>query len=274
MTSKRRTPDVSGRVGRWRPVGRPLIVGHRGAAGHAPENTIASFELAVELGADAVELDVQLSADGHVVALHDQTLDRTTDGRGWVGDFSLSELRRLDAGAWFGAAFCGQRIPTLNEVAVWAKGRTRLVVEIKSFPRPYPGIEARVLDVLSAQGMLDQSMLICFDHHVIRRLRDLSGDVSLGILYACRPLDPIGLARSAGADLLLPFWTFLTRQDVEAAHAAGLLVSTWSTSEPEAIQLVAAAGVDGIATDHPDVARRVLGGGEGEGLQGHALLAP
>src|SRR5919197_4354903 len=103
-------------------VGRPLVVGHRGAMGYAPENTLASFELAVEQGADVVELDVHLSRDGQVVVIHDEQLDRTTDGRGLVGDRTLDELKRLDAGSWFDPRFAGQRIPTLHEVLAWASG--------------------------------------------------------------------------------------------------------------------------------------------------------
>ena len=242
----------------WPTEGRPAIVGHRGAAGHAPENTMASFRRGLELSADAVELDVHLTSDRQPVVIHDPRLERTTNGHGWVSEHTLAELNRLDAGRWFGEDFAGEHIPTLDEVAAWARGRTFLVVEMKNDPRRSDGLEKLVVGVLEANRMLDQSMVISFDHYSIRRLRDLEPRISVGVLYACRPLDPAGLATAAGADALLPQWPYVFREDVRAAHAAGRLVSTWATSDPQVIRRVADLGVDGIATDHPDVAVRAL----------------
>src|SRR5919197_5083274 len=244
-------------------VGRPLVVGHRGAMGYAPENTLASFELAVEQGADVVELDVHLSRDGEVVVMHDERLERTTDGRGLVAEHSLAELRRLDAGAWFEPRFGGQRIPTLDEVLAWARERTPLAIEIKNAPIFYDGIEAKVVELLARHGMRERALVISFDHHALRRVRELDPAVETGVLYACRPVDAPALARAAGARLLEPHWSFLTPQDVDAAHAAGLRVSTWTVSASELPRLVA-MGVDGIATNEPDVAVRMLSDGATE----------
>src|SRR3981081_1641417 len=129
--------------------GRVWVIGHRGAMGHCPENTFASFERGLELGADWIELDVHLSRDGALMVIHDETVDRTTNGSGLVQEHTLAELKELDAGAWFSPAYGGQRIPTLDEVLVWARARgTILDIEIKNAPVYYAGIEEKVVATL------------------------------------------------------------------------------------------------------------------------------
>ena len=242
----------------WPDLRRPLVVGHRGASGYAPENTLASFELALEQGADAVEMDVHLSRDGAVVVIHDEHLDRTTDGRGLVLQHTLAELRRLDAGTWFDPRFSGQRIPTLAEVLEWAAGRARVAIEIKNGPLLYEGIEAKVVELLDRHGMRERALVISFDHHALRRVRDLDPAIATGVLYFGRPLDPTPLARAVGAQVHEPHWSIVTPEDVAVAHAAGLRVSTWATSDPDVLRQLVEVGVDGIATDHPDVLVRLL----------------
>jgi glycerophosphoryl diester phosphodiesterase len=231
--------------------------------GHAPENTFASFDLALELGADVVELDVHLSRDGHAVVIHDEQLDRTTDGHGLVGEHALEQLRGLDAGAWFDPRFAGQRVPTLDEVLAWAverngNGPPHLAIEIKNAPIYYDGIEAKVVELLARHGMRERTLVISFDHHALRRIHELDAGLPTGVLYACRPADPTALAIAAGAQVLEPHWSFVTPADVAAAHAAGLRVVAWATSEPLVLRSLIAAGVDGVATNHPDVLADLL----------------
>src|SRR5512136_1133404 len=129
-----------------RAPGAPVLrVGHRGARGHAPENTLASFDLAVEMGVSAVETDLHLSKDGEVVLIHDHTVDRTTDGHGFVKDMTLRELKQLDAGSWYDARFAGEQIPTLSELLDWARGRVGVAIEIKNGPIYYAGIAEKVI---------------------------------------------------------------------------------------------------------------------------------
>jgi glycerophosphoryl diester phosphodiesterase len=239
-------------------TGRPLIVGHRGASGYAPENTLASFGLALEQGADVVELDVHLSRDGEVVVIHDERLERTTDGRGFVHQHTLAELKRLDAGAWHEPRFAGERLPALSEVLEWAAGRAYLAIEIKNAPIFYDGIEAAIVEQLDRHRMRERALVISFDHVALRRVRELDPGLQTGAIYACRPADQIALALATGVQVLEPQWSFVRPDDVAAAHAAGLRVSTWATSEPEALRRLVAAGVDGIATNHPDVLAAVL----------------
>jgi glycerophosphoryl diester phosphodiesterase len=240
------------------PDGQPSIVGHRGAMGYCPENTLASFERAAALGATWVELDVHLSQDGSLVVIHDERLERTTSGHGLVRDHDLESLQRLDAGAWFGPDFGGLRIPTLDEVLDWARRRDVGVdVEIKNAPLFYDGIEAAVLATVERHAMRERVLISSFDHPAVQRLKALEPRLLTGVLYSCRPADPLALARQAGADVLLPHWTFVTPDDVAAAHAAGLAVATWTTSDPSVLRSLIAAGVDAIATNHPDVLRAV-----------------
>jgi glycerophosphoryl diester phosphodiesterase len=221
--------------------------------GYAPENTFASFEKAVELGVDAIELDVHLTADGELVVIHDHELHRTTDGQGIVGEMRLAELAAVDAGVSFGPEHAGQRIPTLSEVLAWAKGRCVLDVEIKGGPWPYPGIEERVVELIRRYDMTNQTIVISFNHPTVARVKALAPELATGTLWNCRPIDPVAVAQEAGANAILPMWPFCDADTVERAHAAGLSVHPWATSEPAVVERLIGLGVDSICSNHPDV---------------------
>jgi glycerophosphoryl diester phosphodiesterase len=234
--------------------GRPLVIGHRGACGYRPENTFASFQLAAELGANWVELDVHMTHDEQLVVIHDPFLERTTNGQGLVRDHTLAELKRLDAGAWFGPEFAGQRIPTLPELLTWARRRDIAVdIEIKNGPVFYPYIAEAVVEAVTEAGMLERVLVTSFDHHAVERVRRRSAQVHTGVLYSARLRDPVGVAHTVDAEVLLPHWAYVVREDVQLAHEAGLGYATWATSDPRVLQRLLECGVDAIATDHPDV---------------------
>lgn len=241
--------------------GRPLVVAHRGASGHAPENTIASFELAIEMGADAIECDVHLSRDGQLFVLHDFTVDRTTNGHGLVAQTPSADLHRLDAGSWFGEQFAGQRLPTLAQVLDLARGRARVAIELKQGPVYYPGIEQALAGAIHYAGMAEEVLVISFDHHALLRLREISPEIATGVLYAARPIDAVELARAADAQVLEPQWSMVTAEDVERAHRAGLLVVPWAVDDPAEMSAVLALGVDGLATNYPDRLLAIADGG-------------
>jgi len=231
--------------------GRVWVVGHRGAMGYCPENTLASFERGIELGADWIELDVHLSRDGELIVIHDETLDRTTNGHGYIKDHTLAELRTLDAGD-------GEHIPTLDEVLSWASARgVTLDIEIKNAPLYYDGIEASVVRLLDAHQMTDQVVVISFDHHAVARVKALEPDIMTGVLYAARPVDCVALAKQANADAVLPQHAFVTREDVERVHDAGMYVAPWTADEASLVESLMAKGVDAIATNYPDRAARL-----------------
>lgn len=237
----------------------PLIIGHRGAMGHAPENTMISFKKAVELHADIVEMDVQLSADGEVVVIHDPKVDRTTNGSGFVGDMTAEEIRSLDAGSWMGEEYAGTRVPLLDEVLEWARDVTRIAIEIKNAPIRYEGIEEKVVQSIQRHQVEQSALVISFDHAAVKRVKVLCPTVATGILYAASPIDPVALALAADADVLLPHWTYASSNLVAKAHDVGLAVCVWVANEREEIAFAAGLDVDGIASNYPDRVRSLLG---------------
>ncbi|MBN1672774.1 MAG: glycerophosphodiester phosphodiesterase [Kiritimatiellae bacterium] len=239
-------------------TGKVLVIGHRGALGHAPENTMASFKRGFELGADLIELDVHMSRDGLLACMHDADVSRTTDGNGRIKDMTRADIGKLDAGVKFDARFRGEPVPFLDEVLAWAGNRVGLVIEIKGDPLPAPGIEDALVQRLRAHGMLDQAMVISFHHPAVRRVKELAPETATGILYACRLADTVGAARAARADSLRPSWAFWTADDVRTVHAAGLAASTWVANDEERFAYLAELGVDSIGTDYPDRLRAWL----------------
>jgi len=235
-----------------------LNVAHRGASALAPENTMAAFEKAVELGADVIELDLHLSRDGELVAIHDDTLDRTTDGHGPVHQRSLAELMRLDAGRWFGEGFAGQRIPTLAQVLDRFAGKVPLALEIKAGSTFFPGIEERVVSALRRHAAIDQAAVASFDHHALRRLKEIEPTIRTAALLVGRPVALSALAGPARANGLALEASFVTRSEVEACRAAGLKLVVWVVNDPAQMRHFIRLGVDGIITDRPDLLRLAL----------------
>lgn len=235
-----------------------LNIAHRGASAYAPENTIAAFDKAVEQGADAIELDLHLSRDGELVVIHDDTLDRTTDGSGPVHEQSLEELRRLDAGRWFGEVFAGQRIPRLDEVLDRFAGKVQLALEIKAGSSVFPGIEEKVISALRECAAIDQTAVASFDHYALRRLKEIEPAIRTAALLVGRPVSLSALAGPAKADGLALEASFVTKTEVEACRASGLQLVVWVVNDPAQMRHFIKLGVDGIITDRPDLLRLAL----------------
>jgi glycerophosphoryl diester phosphodiesterase len=248
-----------------------LNVAHRGASAYAPENTLAAVREGIALGGDLVELDVQRSADGELVLVHDATLTRTTDVEEVfpdrtsyrVGDFTLAELRQLDAGSWKAPSFAGEPIPTLAEaVELLRSSRAGLLLEIKS-PELHPGIEADVAEELASYpGYLgsavraDRLVVQSFDWVVMRSYERLQPGVPVGLLG--RP-DPALLPELAEwADQVNPNHRSVDAAYLDAVHAAGMESLVYTVNEVADMERAIAIGVDGIITDRPDVLERVL----------------
>ncbi|TMI88544.1 MAG: glycerophosphodiester phosphodiesterase [Bacillati bacterium ANGP1] len=238
---------------------RPLGVAHRGASKEAPENTLAAFRLALRLGAEAVECDARRTRDGQVVVIHDGEVDRTTDGRGPVESHTLSEIRGLDAGRWFGAEFAGERIPLLTEVLEAARGKALVKLEIKNDPVPYEGIERQIVDIVRGLGMEDEVFVMSFDHECVRAVRALAPRLATGILYAGRLVDAPHAAQAAGADALCVHRGYVSPRDVDRAHAAGLAFFVWTVDDEDTLRRCAAWGVDGVTSNDTRLMLRVLG---------------
>jgi glycerophosphoryl diester phosphodiesterase len=202
--------------------GRPRVVAHRGAATVAPEHTIAAYEAAVAAGADALWLDLQLSADEQLVVLHDARLDRTTSGRGPVRALPLRELKRLDAGRWFGWRFRGQRIQTLAEVIERFRGRAAFVVALPAAADPAAAIEERLLTLLNLLDAAERTLVAAADPGALARCRALDPDVRLAARPAGRVLDPAAVAATGAPSALCLDAALAAEADVRRCREAGL----------------------------------------------------
>jgi glycerophosphoryl diester phosphodiesterase len=228
---------------------RVLAIGHRGAAGHMPENTMPSFERALALGADALEFDVALSRDGIPVVIHDDTLERTTTGCGLVEDLLFDDLCKLDAGAWKGVP---TRLPALAEVLKEFAPRTLLNLEIKASLRRALLVEACV-DQVVRRNARRAVVFSSFDHDALRLVRHLMPDARIGVLGDMAGIESaFACAAEIGAQNIHPPIFLVSRALVARAHAAGLEVWTWTANSPDAIEHAIEAGVDGIFSDFPE----------------------
>lgn len=252
----------------------PVGVAHRGASDAAPENTLAAFRAAARMGADMVELDVQETKDHELVLLHDSTLARTTNveevfpkRKPWkVSDFTLAEVKRLDAGSWFGKRHAKERVPTLPEAMRAMRGSgLGMLVELKN-PAKYPGVEKRVAEALRSDRYWtspDPRRLVVqsFDWTSVRRFHALMPDASTALVG--RPKASALRGHAAYADQINPDHRDLTAAYVDKVHAAGMDVLTWTVNDAKAMRKALGLGVDGVITDRPDVFREVLSAGEG-----------
>ncbi|MFF5517315.1 glycerophosphodiester phosphodiesterase [Streptomyces coeruleorubidus] len=258
--------------------GGPVVIAHRGASAYAPENTLAAVDKAAELGIRWVENDVQRTRDGELVVLHDDNLRRTTDVEEvfpdrapWkVKDFTAAEVARLDAGSWFGPAYAGARVPTLEQfVNRVERHHQKLLLEIKN-PELYPGIERQTLKVLSNEGWLDRSHLAgrlivqSFSAESVRTVHELKPAVKTGFLGTPPVSDLPGYA--GFADQINPSYGSVSMAYVASVqaftgpHGRPLEVFTWTVDDAATAQQVAGYGVDGIITNKPDVVREAVDG--------------
>jgi glycerophosphoryl diester phosphodiesterase len=237
----------------------PLVIAHRGDSAHRPENTLASFASALELGADLVELDVQLTRDGAVVVIHDPTLERTTSGRGDVREMALREVRALSAGfpSRFGAAYAGERVPTLPEVLGLVRERARVMVEIKPdsvTDDADSGIEARTVEHVRRAGMEKDVALISFSRRALLRCRDMAPEIARGhLFYRAEAGEVLAGARDVATDLVLPEKGMLSDDLRDRAREAGLKVATWVVDDPAELPSLARFELYGIASNRPGV---------------------
>ncbi len=235
------------------------IWAHRGASAYAPENTLPAFRLALDQGAQGIELDVQRTADGVLVVIHDETIDRTSNGFGKVVNLTLEDLRRID----FSNGFIGHRnvrIPTLHEVLdLIADTGARFNVELKNAVEPYPGMELEAAAMVAEAGLSDRVVFSSFNHPSLANLRDVVAPSHIGVLYSDGLYNPWQYAHWVGAGALHPDWTALWQPDyVWLAHEAGIKVNTWTVDEEKDVAHALEIGVDALMTNFPDRARRVV----------------
>lgn len=239
----------------------PLNLAHRGARNVAPENTLPAVIRAMEIGADGVEIDVQRTRDGELVVIHDETLETTTNGTGVVREHTLDELKRLDAGAWFGAEWAGTRLPTLDEIFDTLPDSAVVNIELKRTSWRSDGLERAALDFIRRRDVWKRVIVSSFNPLILWRLRPAALRLRLGLLY--QPDMPWLLNRAwprwfLPLAALHPFHIQVTPMFVERAHDAGLQVNTWTVNEPARMQELIEIDVDNIITDAPDTLVRLL----------------
>jgi glycerophosphoryl diester phosphodiesterase len=228
-----------------------LIIAHRGASGNAPENTLAAFRKAVALGATFIETDLQLSRDARFVAIHDATVNRTTNGQGAVHDMTLADLRKLDAGSWFGSEFAGERIPTLEEILEFSK-KNDVVFYLEIKPGAAWGGEHALIGALRDSGEIPRAVVISFDAAIVLSLRKIEPTLMTGLLYDGQIENPLEKAVEIGARQLAIRGDLVTPALIAQAKKKDLQVVCWTVNHPAHMRMLAAAGVDGIMSDYPD----------------------
>jgi len=223
------------------------VIAHRGASGYAPENTWAAFERAIAMGADAIETDVRLTADGQLVLIHDATVTRTTDGHGPVADHTLAELKALDAGSWLDPAFAGERVPTLAELIGTIVPRIPVVLEIKDAAATAPAIDA-----IRAAGIEGRLEVTSFLWPAVVEAKRLAPDLPIGFLTPEFDDDIIRRCARRGFAQVCPQVDTLTEELVAAAHGAGLVVRAYGISRREQADRLLATRADGATVNWPD----------------------
>lgn len=227
-------------------------IAHRGASGDYPENTRVAFEKAIAAGADMIEIDCQMSQDGHVVVFHDEKLKRTAGAAGALQDKTLAQLKKLDIGRWRRHAFRGQRILTLEEALEVFAGKVDLCLELKSYRAASPGIELKVLFILSHYDYLDRTILSSFDYQCLARLRELAPESSLGVIYGAGVnADPFLAARNLGAGSIHVQKEQASREFLCRAWEDGYDVYVWTVNEVRDMEVFAGLGVQGLISDFP-----------------------
>jgi glycerophosphoryl diester phosphodiesterase len=232
---------------------KPLNIAHRGASGEAPENTLAAFQLALEQGCDALELDIHLSLDGKLMVCHDSTVDRTTNASGRIVDIDASQLRTYDAGIWFNKKYKGQQIPFLAEVFERIPQNIIVNVEIKMIPEYENKIEQKLVELLIEKDRLSNVVISSFDHSCLVRLMKIEPRAKIGLLYQHKLINPVEYAALLNVPVfsLHPHYKSINENDLIKAQSSGISVYPWTVDHIKDMRKLIKKGVAGIITNYP-----------------------
>jgi glycerophosphoryl diester phosphodiesterase len=239
----------------WKGKFPVMIIAHRGFSGKAPENTMAAFKKAVDLGSDALEFDVRFSRDGQLVVFHDDVLERTTNGKGRVADLTLRELRHLDAGYWFHSAFAGESIPTLKDVLELTRKRILLNIELKKGDHgQYSMLDLadRTLQEVVRAGMEQQVLFSSFDLDAVQRILEKDPRIQVALITRDPWNSPFDAMRGKHFQVLNSRKSALNENNLSAARQQGIRVNVWTLNTDDEMEKFISMGVDGIITDYPD----------------------
>lgn len=238
----------------------PKIYAHRGASAHAPENTMAAFKLAIEQGADGIELDIQMSADGQLVVIHDEKLNRTTNGKGLVAAHTYEQLKQFNAAASFKKGIQFEHIPLLTQVLeLLAPTKLELNIELKNGVIPYTGMEEAAIHLVRQYGMEDRVTFSSFNHYSVVKLAKLAPDIETAILYVAGIYEPWNYALPLGIRALHPFYYGAMPEIVHGAQQAGMKVRPYTVDKIDDLKRMIAIGVDAVITNHPLRMRKLKG---------------
>ncbi|MGO1372331.1 MAG: glycerophosphodiester phosphodiesterase [Senegalia sp. (in: firmicutes)] len=234
---------------------KPIIYAHRGAKGYRPENTMAAFKLAMEMGADGIETDIHLSKDGYLVLIHDEKVDRTTTKKGYIKDMTLDQIKLLDAGSKFSEEFAGEEIPTLEELIILTKDTDIILnIEIKNNKMNYPKIEEKLVELIKKYKIEERVIISSFNHNTIYKIKELDENLKTGILYSRNIKRPIRFAKNIRADALHPKHKRVDFKLMIKAKLTGLEINTFTINNTKQMNKMFKYRVDGIITDYPDKA--------------------
>jgi len=240
-------------------MNQPVIYAHRGASAQAPENTMAAFRKAIELGSGGIELDVHMTKDSQLVVIHDDVIDRTSNGTGKVKDLTFSELMRYDFGDWFSQEFSGEKIPTLEQVMTLLSGWEGVLnIEIKA---NVTGSESSVIALIDKYKIRKRVIISSFNHYILVNIKRIDDTVETGALIMETLYAPWEYAKKIGASAIHPFYRAINQEIIEGCLANGIDVNVFTVDRPEDVKLFAKANVSGIITNMPDVALKSLSEG-------------
>ena len=237
-----------------------LNFAHRGFSGEYPENTMLAFRKAIEAGAQGIELDVHFTKDKEVVIIHDETIDRTTDGKGEVESFTYDELCRFNAYGRFEGKYDFQKIPTLREYFELVKPVDGFLtnIELKTGINEYPGIEKAVLKIIDEFGLRDRIIISSFNHFSVKRFKEIAPDVKCGFLEESRIIDFGTYAKKYGVEFIHPLYKCLTKDVFDEVYSNGIGINTWTVNDENAVRYLVKNNVNAVIGNYPDMVSRVL----------------
>jgi len=230
---------------------KPYIIAHRGASGIAPENTMASLKKAIEQKADGVELDVHLTKDNIPVVIHDETLNRTTDGSGYVKDYTFKELNKYDAGSHFDERFSNQKIPSLREVLELSSELKIINIELKNNKIYYNGLEEKVLSLIKDYEIEDRVIISSFNHYSINKIREMNQKLELAILYKSWLFEPWVYAERLKINNIHPHFLAINEEIISKCNEKNIRVNVYGTNDSKQIENATKFGADMIICDYP-----------------------
>ena len=232
---------------------------HRGASAYAPENTLEAFDLALKMGADGIELDVHMTKDNKLVVIHDETVNRTSNGNGFIKDMTCKELKQLDFSNGI-EQYKNVRIPTLAEVFGFVRGTNLYMnIELKCDKIVYYGIWDEIVRLAAQMGVSDRIIYSSFNHYVLMELRKVNPDAKIGLLYGCALYDPWEYAKYLGANAIHPHYAVVLQAPglIEGCKASGVAIHPWTVDSIDTMRKLMSMGVDAIITDKPDEAVKI-----------------